>query len=63
MDLKYLACVLGLVFILEGLPYFAFPHRIKDWLRQVMAIPEPTLRVLGFLAMAAGLILVYLGRR
>ncbi len=62
MDVKYLLCVLGLVFILEGLPYFAFPHRIKTWLNQIIQVPEVNLRVLGFAAMAFGLVLVYFGR-
>ncbi|MDY6851939.1 MAG: DUF2065 domain-containing protein [Thermodesulfobacteriota bacterium] len=62
MDFKYLLCVLGLVLIIEGLPYFAFPRQIKNWLRQVFEAPESTLRVLGFLAMVGGMILVYLGR-
>ena len=62
MDVEYVICVIGMVLILEGLPYAAFPHRIKDWLRQVMEVPESTLRILGFIAMAAGLILVAWGR-
>ncbi len=62
MDVKYLLCVIGLVFILEGLPYFAFPHRIKTWLSQIIQAPEVNLRALGFAAMAFGLVLVYLGR-
>ncbi len=62
MDVKYSLSVLGLVFIIEGLPYFAFPHRIKTWLKQIIQVPEANLRVLGFVAMAFGLVLVYLGR-
>ncbi|MEW6264389.1 MAG: DUF2065 domain-containing protein [Thermodesulfobacteriota bacterium] len=63
MDLKYVLCVLGLVLIIEGLPYAAFPQRIKSWLRQILEASESTLRVIGFLAMALGLFLVWLGRR
>jgi len=62
MDLKYLLCVLGLVLVIEGLPYFAFPRRFKTWLVQIFETPESTLRLVGFMAMAAGLFLVYLGR-
>jgi hypothetical protein len=62
MDLKYIFCVLGLVLIIEGLPYFTAPHRIKGWLRQIMELPEGTLRIFGFVAMALGLFLVFLGR-
>jgi len=62
MDWKYFLCVLGLVLIIEGLPYFAFPRRFKTWLIQILETPESTLRLVGFLAMAAGLFLVFLGR-
>lgn len=62
LDKKFLACVLGMVLIVEGLPYFAFAHRIKDWLALLMETRESTLRVLGFMAMVSGLLLVYWGR-
>ncbi|MBW2062935.1 MAG: DUF2065 domain-containing protein [Deltaproteobacteria bacterium] len=62
MDLKYLLCVLGLVLVIEGLPYFAFPHKIKSWFRQLLEAPEAALRIFGFMAMALGLLLVYFGR-
>ncbi len=51
-----------MVFIIEGLPYFAFPDKIKLYLVKVTEIPDATLRMLGLAAMAAGLLLVYLGR-
>ncbi|MBW1710922.1 MAG: DUF2065 domain-containing protein [Deltaproteobacteria bacterium] len=60
--MKYLLCVLGLVLIIEGFPYFAFPHKIKSWLNQLMQAPETTLRVFGFIFMALGLLLVFIGR-
>ncbi|MBF0528948.1 MAG: DUF2065 domain-containing protein [Deltaproteobacteria bacterium] len=61
--MKYILCVIGLVLVIEGLPYAAFPNKIKTWLRQVLETPEPALRTLGFVAMVLGLFLVYLGRR
>jgi hypothetical protein len=54
---------LGLVLIIEGLPYFAFPNQLKRWLRQLLASPDSMLRGFGFAAMVLGLLLVYLGRR
>ena len=62
MDLKFFLCVFGLVLIIEGLPYAALPYKIKGWLRQILEVPESNLRVVGFAAMAMGLLLVYLGR-
>jgi uncharacterized protein len=60
--MRYFICVLGMVLIIEGLPYFAFPERIKAYLLKVVNIPDSTLRLVGFLSMVIGLILVYFGR-
>jgi uncharacterized protein len=59
--MKYFLCVLGMVLIIEGLPYFAFPDKIKAFLLKLHDIPESTLRMLGLCAMIAGLMLVYFG--
>ena len=60
--MDFFLCVLGMVFIIEGLPYFAFPDKIKAYLVKVTGIPDATLRMLGLAAVATGLLLVYLGR-
>lgn len=61
--MKYFLCVIGMVMILEGLPYFGFPDKMKAMMRMVVDMPEDTLRKFGFILMAVGLILVYVGRR
>jgi hypothetical protein len=48
--------------IVEGLPYFAFPERMKEMMRRVLEQPEQTLRKLGFILMVAGLFLIYICR-
>src|SRR4030042_4991026 len=58
-SMKYFLCVLGLVFVLEGLPYFAFPDKVKAYLLRLAAVENTTLRIIGFVAVAAGLLLVY----
>ncbi len=60
--MKFFLCVVGLVLIIEGLPYFAFPEKIKIFLLKLQNIPDSTLRILGLFAMMTGLILVYFGR-
>jgi uncharacterized protein len=60
--MKYFLCVLGMVLIVEGLPYFAFPVRMKDWIALIAATSEKHLRGVGLALMAVGLWLVYLGR-
>ena len=60
--MKCFLCVLGMVFIIEGLPYFIFPERLKIYLLKITEISSSTLRFLGISAMIAGLILLYFGR-
>ena len=59
--MKYFLCVLGMVLIVEGLPYFAFPDKIKAYLRKLTDTPDATLRIMGSIAVVVGLILVYFG--
>jgi len=60
--MEFFLCVLGMVMILEGFPYFAFPEKMKLWVQKVLEMPEGTLRKFGFFLMLTGLGLVYLGR-
>lgn len=58
--MKLLFCLIGLVLLLEGIPYFVFPEKMKKWMRKIQELPDSQLRVMGFVAMCAGLIMVYL---
>jgi len=60
--MKFFLCVLGMVMIVEGLPYFAAPEKMKAWVLKVAAIPGGSLRKLGLVLMGVGLFLVFLGR-
>ena len=60
--MKFFLCVLGMVFIVEGLPYFAFPERFKTYLLKLADVPDSTLRIMGLLSMIFGLILIFFGR-
>jgi uncharacterized protein YjeT (DUF2065 family) len=51
-----------MVMIVEGLPYFAFPERMKRWVQKLFVMPIETLRKFGLVMMVIGLILVYVGR-
>jgi len=61
--MEFFLCVLGMVMIIEGVPYFVFPEKMKSWVRKVLEIPEGSLRRFGFVLMLIGLWLVYMGRR
>jgi len=60
--MKFFLCVIGMVMIVEGIPYFAFPEKMKFWIQKLVEMPEGALRRLGFVMMAMGLWLVYMGK-
>lgn len=57
-----LLTILGALLILEGLPYFAFPRKAKEWALMLQEVPDRGLRLMGIFAMAVGLIILYLVR-
>lgn len=63
LAVKMFIALVGLVLVLEGLPYAAFPEAMRNWLRQVAEVEPAILRTLGWLAVSAGLLLCYLSQR
>jgi uncharacterized protein len=59
--MKYFVCVLGMVLVIEGLPYFTFPAQIKAYILKLTEVSDVALRILGAAAVILGLVLVYIG--
>jgi uncharacterized protein YjeT (DUF2065 family) len=57
--MKFFLCVIGMVMIVEGLPYFAFPDRMKEMIQVIAGQDSLKLRQFGFFLMLAGLGVVY----
>lgn len=57
--MKLLLLLIGMVFILEGLPYVAFPEAMRTWLARLSQTPAGHLRVMGLAAMLFGFILCW----
>ena len=60
--MEFFLCVLGMVMIIEGVPYFAFPEKMKLWIQKFLEMPDSSLRRFGFILMILGLCLVYMGK-
>jgi uncharacterized protein YjeT (DUF2065 family) len=60
--MKFFICVMGMVMVVEGLPYFAFPEKMKFVIQKVIEMPDKALQKFGFVLMLTGLFLVYLGK-
>jgi len=61
--MQFFLCVLGMVMVVEGLPYFAFPEKMKMLIQKVLEMPDSTVRKFGFMLMLMGVGLVYIGKR
>lgn len=60
--MKLLLVAGGLVLVLEGIPWFLSPQRVRILLADLARLPDGVLRGCGLLAMVLGLILVWAGR-
>jgi uncharacterized protein YjeT (DUF2065 family) len=57
--MKLLMLLIGLVLILEGLPYVAAPEAMQDWLKKLSGVAPSQLRSIGLLAMVIGLLIIF----
>lgn len=57
--MAFLMTVLGMVLVIEGMPWFLYPAGYKTLLRQILALSDLQLRLAGFAAMLLGLLLVH----
>jgi uncharacterized protein YjeT (DUF2065 family) len=60
--MDFLLVVIGVVMIVEGIPWFLAPGGYKRLLLQLLPMADNTLRVIGLTFMLCGLLLVYLVR-
>lgn len=61
--MKYFLCVIGMVMIVEGMPYFSFPSKMKQMMLTVLQLEDSHLRRFGFVLMLAGLLIVYVSMK
>jgi len=61
-DFQYFLCVIGMVFIIEAVPYMLFPRGLKLAARHIEKIPEKWIQIAGLLCALFGLAIVYFGR-
>ena len=58
--MKLLLLLIGMVLILEGLPYVAAPEAMKGWLQKLSEFPASQLRSVGLIAMVSGFLICWL---
>lgn len=57
--MKLLILVLGMVLIVEGMPYAAAPEKMREWLSKLSEVPPGTLRALGIASIGFGLLICW----
>jgi uncharacterized protein YjeT (DUF2065 family) len=62
VPVEILVVVIGVVMIVEGIPWFLSPGGYKRLLLQLLPIGDSLLRLCGLALMLCGLLLVYLAR-
>jgi len=60
--MDFLLVVIGVVMIVEGIPWFLSPGTYKRLLLRLLPVNDAGLRLLGLAFMLGGLLLVYLVR-
>ena len=60
--MNFIVTVIGVVLVVEGIPWFLSPAGVRRTLAQLTALSDQVLRVLGLLCMLAGLLAVFLAR-
>jgi len=58
----FILYIIGLIMIIEAIPWFLSPEKVKYWISQLIHTPDEILRGLGFGLMLFGLILAYIGK-
>ncbi|MCK5837311.1 MAG: DUF2065 domain-containing protein [Desulfobacula sp.] len=58
--MQFFLCVIGMVMIVEGVPYFAVPGKMKEMVQMIIRLEDTHLRKFGFGLMMAVLCLVYM---
>ena len=61
--MKILFLLVGMVLILEGMPYVAFPDSMREWLKKLSEMKSEQLRMVGLLAMSSGLVICWFVQR
>jgi len=62
MSSESLLIVLGVVLIVEGIPWFLSPRGTKRMLSELFRMNDQSLRGIGLFSMLIGLLLIYLVR-
>lgn len=56
--MDFILVVLGVLLVIEGLPYLAFPSKVRQWAASLQEARDRPMRVIGLVAVISGLLLL-----
>ena len=60
--MEFFLCVIGMVMVVEGLPYFVAPDKMKSMVKMLLELPDKSIRGFGGFLMIVGILIVYIGK-
>ena len=60
--MKIFILLVGLILVVEGLPYVAFPEAMQRWLSQLVKMSPSQLRQVGLISMLIGFVILFFAR-
>lgn len=57
--MKLFLLLIGMILILEGLPYVASPESMQEWLKKLSEMEPKTLRNFGLVSMVIGFVICF----
>ncbi len=61
--MEFFLSVIGMVMVIEGIPYFVLPEKMKTVMKTAQLQPDNVLRIFGAVLMVTGLIIVFFARK
>lgn len=61
--MKLFVLLIGMVLVLEGMPYVAAPEAMREWLAKLSRMPASQLRAFGLFAMMLGLVICVIAQK
>jgi uncharacterized protein len=61
--MEFFLCVLGMVMVIEGLPYFGMPEKMKEFMKLIQQQDDFVLRIFGSILVLCGLLILFIARR
>jgi len=58
--MKLFILLIGMVLVLEGLPYVAAPEAMQNWLKKLSETEPAHLRTMGVIAMVIGFLVCFI---